>query len=440
MFPDPREFLEDIAATLTGYYALAAGMNAVAAWRARRSRGLGRLRTLAWSALAVVFALCALKAWQAQPPELPESVKGAIDAAIGPISLFFASLGLLAVFYLGRRFFVRRWVAWGLLNAALWLLGLSLADPNFAQIVLKADNLPIVAMVFLLGWFNWLGAAQAVENDARMRRGQGPAEAEDRQSTLVWPDLVYIELITMVLLTSALVVWSLVLRAPLEQPANPVVTPNPSKAPWYFLGLQEMLVFFDPAIAGVILPGLIILGLAAIPYLDFNPKGRGYYTIDQRRFAYLVFQFGFLQLWILLILVGTFMRGPNWTFFGPYEPRDLHKMLALDNVSLSEYFWSRCLGRGVPEMPPTAGGLARLGGIAWREIAGLGVLGVYFIAMPLILGRTLLAGPRRRMGRLRYAMMILLLLMMLAVPLKMVLRWTCQLSYVVHMPEYSLSF
>ena len=440
MPPDPREFLEDIATTLAWYYAVAAGMNVAAAWRGRRSAGRGRLRVLAWSALAVLFSLFAVRAWQARPPGLPEAVKWAIDAAIGPVSLFFGSLALLAVLYLGRRFFVRRWAAWGLLNAALIVLGLSLADPSFAQIVLKADNVPIVAMIFLLGFFNWLGASQAVENDARMGRGQGPAEIEDRRSTLVWPDLVYIELITMVVLTSALVVWSLVLRAPLEQPANPVMTPNPSKAPWYFLGLQEMLVFFDPSIAGVILPGLIILGLAAIPYLDFNPKGRGYYTIQERRFAYLVFQFGFLQLWILLILVGTFMRGPNWTFFGPYEPRDLHKVLALNNVKLSEYFWVLWLGRGIPEPPPGAGGFAQLGWIVWREIAGLGVLGVYFIAVPLILGRTILGNLRRRMGTARYAIMILLLLMMLAVPLKMVLRWTCHLSYVVHIPEYYLSF
>ena len=115
---------------------------------------------------------------------------------------------------------------------------------------------------------------------------------------LVWPDLVYIELICMVLVTAGLIVWSLLLRAPLEEPANPVITPNPAKAPWYFLGLQEMLVFFDASIAGVTYPALIILGLCAIPYLDMNPRGNGYYTIAERKFAYVVFQFGFLQLWI----------------------------------------------------------------------------------------------------------------------------------------------
>jgi len=437
---DPHEFLPEIAALLVWYYGAAAGINAIAAWRARREAGRACLRSLAWLALGAAFAFLAVRAWQGLPPEMPPSAKAAIDAALGPVTFFFGSLAMLAVFYLGRSVFVRPWVAWGLLNAAWWLMGLSLADPNFAQIVLKADNVPIVAMVFLLGLFTWLGAAQAVENDRRLGAGQGPVEKDFSQSTLVWPDLVYIELICMVVLSAGLIVWSLVLRAPLEQPANPVVTPNPSKAPWYFLGLQEMLVFFDASIAGVILPGLIILGLAAIPYLDFNPKGSGYYTIAQRRFAYVVFQFGFLQLWILLILVGTFMRGPNWNFFGLYEARDPHKILALNNVKLSEYFWVMWLGQGVPQAPGGSGWLAELGWLMWREIAGVVALAAYFVAIPMVLGRTLLKGFRRQMGAPRYTIMILLLLMMLALPLKMLLRWTCNLSYVVNMPEYFFNF
>lgn len=244
----------------------------------------------------------------------------------------------------------------------------------------------------------------------------------------------------MVILTAGLLAWSLGVRAPLEQPANPVVTPNPSKAPWYFLGLQEMLVFFDPALAGVIVPGLIILGLMAIPYLDFSPQPSGYYTIRQRRFGYLVFQFGFLQLWILLILIGTFMRGPNWSFFGLYEPRDPHKMPAVSNVKLSECFWVLWLGRGLPQAPPGSGSLAQLACILWREIAGLIVLTGYFVLLPVLMARTVLKQHLQRMGRARYTIMVLLLLMMLCLPLKMMLRWTFNLSYVLSIPEYSFNF
>lgn len=440
MHPDLHEFFADIAAPLGGYYAVAAAMNVTAAWRAFRGEGRGAVRSGVWLALGLLFAVGGVLAWSGRPLGLPETLKGAIDASLGPVTLFFGSLAGLTVLFVGRRFFVKNWVAWGLLNAALLFLGLSLADRNFAQVVLKADHVPIVAMVFLLGFFTWLGAAQAVENDRRIEHGQDPIEKDYADKTLVWPDLVYIELICMVVLSAGLIVWSLVLRAPLEQPANPVVTPNPSKAPWYFLGLQEMLVFFDPSIAGVILPGLIILGLAAIPFLDFSPKGSGSYSIAPRRRAYVVFMFGFLQLWILLILVGTFLRGPNWSFFGLYEPRDPHKMPLLTNVKLSEYFWATGLGRDVPQPPADSTGLARFARVVWREIAGIVLLAAYFVGVPILLARTRLKRLVGKIGRGRYVVMIFLLLMMLALPLKMLLRWTCNLSYVVSMPEYFFSF
>jgi len=187
-------------------------------------------------------------------------------------------------------------------------------------------------------------------------------------------------------------------------------------------------------------PCLIILGLMAIPYLDCNREGDGYYTIDRRRFAYLVFQFGFLQLWVLLILIGTFMRGPNWSFFGPYETQDAHKVLALTNVKLSEFFWAILLGQSVPQVPGDAGTLVELAHILWREIAGAVFLVLYFVALPPLLARTILRDLRRKMGLGRYTMMILLLLLMMTIPLKMILRWTLNVNYIVSIPEYLLNF
>jgi hypothetical protein len=368
------------------------------------------------------------------------AIDAVLGAALGPVTLFLASLAVLLVFYLGRRWFVIPAVGWTILNASLLFLGASLADPHFAEIVLQPDNVPIVVMVYLLGFFTWLGAAQAVENDRRLQNRRPPLERELHGKTLVWPDLVYAELISMLIVSAGLIVWSLVLRAPLEQPANPALTPNPAKAPWFFLGLQEMLVFFDPAIAGVAIPGLIVFGLMAIPYLDINPKGSGYYTLRGRPFSCAVFLFGFLQLWVLLILVGTFFRGPDWGFFGLYGPRDPHNVVAQSNIKLSEAFWASWLDRAVPQSPAGSGSLATLATVAWREMPGLVVLGVYFVVLPIALGRTVLQGLRRRMGRGRYWIMVLLLLMMIALPLKMVLRWTCNLSYVVNMPEYFCNF
>ena len=77
-------------------------------------------------------------------------------------------------------------------------------------------------------------------------------------------------------------------------------------------------VYFDPWLAGVVFPGLIVVGLMAIPYIDPNPKGNGYYTFLERKSAITTFLFGFLILWVVLILYGAFLRGPNWNFFGPF--------------------------------------------------------------------------------------------------------------------------
>src|SRR4029077_3530968 len=114
------------------------------------------------------------------------------------------------------------------------------------------------------------------------------------------------------------------------------------------LGLQEMLVYFDPWLAGVVLPGLIIAGLIAIPYGDTNPKGNGYFPFKEPQAGITIFLFGFAVLWSSLIVLGTFLRGPNWNFFGPFEFWDIHKLAAMTNVNLAEYFWVRLLHTGLP--------------------------------------------------------------------------------------------
>jgi hypothetical protein len=427
------------AARVGWFYLIASAINlaaAVRAWRKKRKPAW----VVAWLVVATAFGtLGGLALGQSPLVIMPESLKAAMDGALGPATVTLGCFVTLVVLYLGRRFFVIPAVGWAVLNGSWLFLGLSLTDAEFAENIGRPDNVPIVVMVYLLAFFTWWGAAQAVENDRRLQQGSPPLEKEHSGKVLVWPDLVYTELICMILVTAGLLAWSLVLKAPLEQPANPVVTPNPSKAPWYFLGLQELLTYSDAWNVGIVVPGLMVLGLMAIPYLDFNRQGSGYYTIRERRFAYLVFQFGFLQLWVLLILIGTFMRGPNWTFFGLYEVRDPHKLLALRNVRLSEYFWVTMLDRGVPQVPADGGWLVKLGHVLWREIAGVVLTALYFVALPPLLGRTVLRSFRRRMGFGRYTLMVLLLLTMATLPLKMFLRWTFSVSYVVSMPEYLLN-
>ncbi len=318
----------------------------------------------------------------------------------------------------------------------------SLFDPNFALIIKKPDNIPIVAMLFLVGFFVWLAMSQALENDDRIARGEPVREASDGETekTSVWPNLVYTEMLAIILMTIVLIVWAIAFQAPIEEPANPARTPNPSKAPWYFLGLQEMLVYYDPWLAGVVFPTLIIVGLMAIPYIDKNPKGSGYYSFAERRVEITIFLFGFLILWMLLLNLGTFLRGPNWNFFGPYEFWDTHKLEALVNVNLSEYFWIKLLNRRMPSM-------------LIRELPGMLLVVFYLGVLPVLLatrdrlvtvpvgrGRSLTVVPGLKkyydkLGPVRYSVFVLLLLSMMALPIKMGLRWLFNLKYIVAMPE-----
>src|SRR5437773_5701348 len=153
-----------------------------------------------------------------------------------------------------------------------------------------------------------------------------------------WPYLVRLEMLVGTIVMALITIWSIVVDAPLEEPANPTKTPNPSKAPWYFLGLQEILVYFDPWFAGVVLPGMIIVGLMVIPYIDINPRGNGYYCFRDRWFAISTFLFGFLVMWISLIIMGTFIRGPGWYLFLPGQFWDVHKTVAITNVDLPAIF------------------------------------------------------------------------------------------------------
>jgi hypothetical protein len=304
-------------------------------------------------------------------------------------------------------------------------LGLSMLDQEFIKIVTKPDNVPIVGMLFLVPFFTWFSLREGVRNDQRIAQGKPLVEQDETaEKVLTWPDLVYTELICMVILTVVLIGWSIALEAPLEEPANPSSSPNPSKAPWYFLGLQEMLVYFDPWLAGVVFPGLIIVGLMAIPYLDTNPKGNGYYTIKERRWEITTFLFGFLILWILLVILGTFLRGPNWNFFGPYEYWDVHKLEALVNVNLSEYIWVKGFGMGLPSNPLI------------REAFGFLVVLGYLLLIPPLFAKKWFKGFYATLGPIRFHLMMFLLLCMAALPIKMVLRWLFNLKYIVAIPEY----
>lgn len=384
------------------------------------------LWALVWSVVAVVFQAIGLTYFCNGPLVLPSFARAGIDAAAGPTAFFLASILLFAATLGLRRAVASGLVAFAVVDLAVLAFGLSLTDVDFRRIVSTPDNVPIVGLIVLVAGFTWLALRRGVINDARRAEGLPVLEAMEQDRVLSWPDLVYIELICMVAMTLFLIVWAVALPAPLEQPAKATEAPNPAKAPWYFLGLQEMLVYFDPWLAGVAIPVLIIVGLCAIPYIDANEEGRGYYTVASRPFALATFLFGFLVLWVVLIVLGTFLRGPNWNFFGPYERWDPHKVVPLNNVDLSDLVWIRVLGRAKP---------------SWallRELPGLALLAFYLLVLPWILLRTLFKGYAAKAGTARAAVAVVLLLLMAGLPLKMMLRWTLNLKYVVAIPGFNV--
>jgi len=356
---------------------------------------------------------------------MPEFIKNAIDGALGPVSFFVISVVGFALMILLRRWWTRGWFIGPVAVFAAAFYGLSLTDSDFRAIVAKPDNIPISMLFFLVGFFLWLSFRKMVVNDDLIAQNKPTFEhRESNRRVYCWPDLVYSEFLALILCAIILLVWAYYLKAPLEEPAHPTLTTNPSKAPWYFLGLQEMLVYYDPWLAGVVFPSLIIGGLMAIPYVDPNPKGNGYYTFNERPFSITVFLFGFVVLWVLLIVLGTFLRGPNWNFFGPYSYWDPHLVEALSNISLSTWIWNYVFHQPLPS------------NIFIREIFGFAIVITYFAVMPPILANFVFRKMYSQLGFIRFNTVAFFLLTMLALPLKMVLRWVFNLQYIVAIPEW----
>ncbi|HET7152294.1 MAG TPA: cytochrome C [Candidatus Kapabacteria bacterium] len=292
---------------------------------------------------------------------------------------------------------------------------------NFWEIVSLPDNIPIVLLLILAVFLTIFAFRKALQND----RNGSPIEATQSDRVQVWPYLVRVEFIVSLAIMVILTVWSFALNGPLEEAANPTLTPNPSKAPWYFLGLQEMLVYFDPWIAGVVLPSLIILGLIAIPYIDNNPRGNGYYTFKERKFAILTYCFGFLILWVSLIQIGTFLRGPGWNFFPPGAYWDPHKVVPLTNVDFSELF-------GIPTKNVDLS-------INTAAMIFGGIVILAYMAIPVIIWQMKKQVQLfKNLGPYRYFTGAYLFIIMMALPIKMLLRWTLNVKYILVTPFFNI--
>src|SRR5437773_1859057 len=298
------------------------------------------------------------------------------------------------------------------------------------------DNVPIVAMIPLLAFYIYLAWKQRHANDnliAELETSPAMAKTHHRKTwpfrpgwqkeIHVWPFLLRIEFLAAMIVTIILMIWSITLYAPLEEPANPNLTMNPAKAPWYFLGLQEMLVYFDPWIAGVVMPTLIILGLMVVPYIDENPLGNGYYTYKQRKFAIWTFIFGFIILWVSMIVIGTLIRGPGWMWFWPGTTWDHNRLEFTVN-------------RDLPDVFGLKGRVAKI-------IFGAIVMGLYSVAGAIGIHKLLNLTPfarkiYKRMSLVQVVVMQVFLISMLALPLKMVARLVFRIKYVWVTPWFNV--
>jgi hypothetical protein len=175
------------------------------------------------------------------------------------------------------------------------------------------------------------GVATAVADAAPPPTATGPGGHTQRLLTVVkagsiqdlkatpvdnvhtWPHLLAVEFVAALAITVFTLIFSIFVNAPLLELANLNQTPNPSKAPWYFLGLQELLTMFHPMVAGVTIPGMGIFLLILSPYIDKNPSNKP----EDRKFAISLFTVQ-MMFWAVLVIIGSFFRGPGFNFVAPW--------------------------------------------------------------------------------------------------------------------------
>jgi hypothetical protein len=304
------------------------------------------------------------------------------------------------------------------------------------DIVSAPDNVPIVALLFFVPFYTWYAFRQARANDRLIgqleadpqlakthHRKTFPWQTGWAKEVHTWPYLMRIEFLAAIVVTVLLMVWSLTLNAPLEELSNPNLTMNPAKAPWYFLGLQEMLVYFDPWISGVVMPTLVIVGLMIIPYVDANPLGAGYYTLRQRKFAIATFCFGFMVLWLAMVFIGTFIRGPGWMWFWPGQTWDPSRVVFEVNRELPDLFgiqamWAKTVFGGV---------------VMALYVVGAG-FGIHKLMTWTAFNRKIL----ERTSLLQYVTLQVFLILMLLLPIKILIRHLFRIRYIWVTPWFNV--
>ncbi|MEE8484492.1 MAG: hypothetical protein V3S46_07820 [Nitrospinota bacterium] len=243
-----------------------------------------------------------------------------------------------------------------------------------------------------------------------------------------WPSFIWIIFLMSFFITILLWGVSFLAYAPLEEAAEWAKTPNPAKAPWYFIGLQELLVYFDPWIAGVMLPTQILVGLILIPYVDITPLEQGHYNFNKRRFAVAFFTFGII-FWFLLIVVGQFLRGPSWQIYWPIIDYDIG-----GNTWVREGVPFKEAGSELKSLPL---------GVGLGLLIGFAVFGMI---LPLVAPRIFPKAKLSKMvkeyvselGYIKYVVVQSHVLMMLGTVGKIFLRLAFGVKYIIETPWFKI--
>jgi hypothetical protein len=196
------------------------------------------------------------------------------------------------------------------------MIDLLLHDPEATALVLL---LGLVGATLALGLWAGRREERGLLAEGKRQAGELERDRPARDTVTTWPHLVRLELVA-ALVTLLVVTWWAILReVPLGPPADPGVTPTVVKAPWFFVGIQELLQYFDAWLAGAVLPAIMLLGLCALPYLDQDPEPAGVYAWRRRPIA-LAVVLGLLLLWLVPMTVGLLFRGENWQLHPVWSP------------------------------------------------------------------------------------------------------------------------
>jgi hypothetical protein len=281
------------------------------------------------------------------------------------------------------------------------------------HVLREPDALALLLLALLIGATVGVGVVAGRRRDAR-----GPRE-RDGQALTTWPHLLRLELLAGLLTLLVVTWWAILLEVPLGPPADPAVTPALAKAPWFFIGVQEMLQYFDAWLAGAVLPLLMVFGLCALPYLDANPEGNGRYTL--RRPVALTVVAALIVMWLLPMVVGELYRGEHWALWPVWRPPPLSPDLP------------------PPQPPPALSARLGLAGATGQVLGAAVCLGPYLF-MAISWPRLSRRYPQSvgRMGRVRYLVAGFLLVSAAGVVVKVALVAALDVRYLWVTPWFRI--